>query len=55
VRVSDTPLSKEEGTAVARDLAERYDGDLSSANWRHIDVSSDNSVPACWESDDADW
>ncbi len=36
VRVSDTPLSKEEGTAVARDLAERYDGDLSSANWRHM-------------------
>jgi len=55
VRVSDTPLSTEEGTAVARDLAARYDGDMSSANWRHIDVSSDNSVPACWESDDADW
>jgi len=36
VRVSDTPLSKEEGTAVARDLAERYGGDLSSANWRHM-------------------
>jgi len=36
VRVSDTPLSKEEGTAVARDLAARYDGDMSSANWRHM-------------------
>jgi len=36
VRVSDTPLSKEEGTAVARDLAERYGGDMSSANWRHM-------------------
>jgi len=36
VRVSDTPLSTEEGTAVARDLAARYDGDLSSANWRHM-------------------
>jgi len=36
VRVSDTPLSTEEGTAVARDLAERYGGDLSSANWRHM-------------------
>jgi len=36
VRVSDTPLSKEEGTAVARELAERYGGDLSSANWRHM-------------------
>ncbi len=36
VRVSDMPLSTEEGTAVARDLAERYDGDLSSANWRHM-------------------
>ena len=36
VRVSDAPLSKEEGTAVARALAERYGGDLSSANWRHM-------------------
>jgi len=36
VRVSDTPLSKEEGTAVARELAARYGGDLSSANWRHM-------------------
>ncbi len=36
VRVSDTPLSNEEGTAVARDLAARYDGDMSSANWRHM-------------------
>jgi len=36
VRVSDTPLSKGEGTAVARDLAERFGGDLSSANWRHM-------------------
>jgi len=36
VRVSDTPLSTEEGTAVARELAERYGGDLSSANWRHM-------------------
>jgi len=36
VRVSDTPLSKEEGTAVARDLAARYGGDMSSANWRHM-------------------
>jgi len=36
VRVSDTPLSKEEGTAVARDLAERFGGDMSSANWRHM-------------------
>jgi len=36
VRVSDTPLSTEEGTAVARDLAARYGGDMSSANWRHM-------------------
>jgi len=36
VRVSDTSLSTEEGTAVARDLAARYDGDMSSANWRHM-------------------
>jgi hypothetical protein len=36
VRVSDTPLSNEEGTAVARDLAARYGGDMSSANWRHM-------------------
>jgi hypothetical protein len=36
VRVSDTPLSTGEGTAVARDLAERFGGDLSSANWRHM-------------------
>ncbi len=36
VRVSDTPLSTAEGTAVARDLAARYDGDRSSANWRHM-------------------
>ncbi len=36
VRVSGTPLSNEEGTAVARDLAARYGGDLSSANWRHM-------------------
>jgi hypothetical protein len=36
VRVSDTPLSTEEGTAVACDLAARYDGDMSSANWRHM-------------------
>ena len=36
VRVSDAPLSKGEGTAVARDLAERFGGDLSSANWRHM-------------------
>jgi len=36
VRVSDTPLSTEEGPAVARDLAARYDGDMSSANWRHM-------------------
>jgi len=36
VRVADAPLSKGEGTAVARDLAERFGGDLSSANWRHM-------------------
>jgi len=36
VRVSDTPLSNEEGTAVARELAERFGGDMSSANWRHM-------------------
>jgi len=36
VRVSDTPLSKGEGTAVARELAERFGGDMSSANWRHM-------------------
>jgi len=36
VRVSDAPLPKGEGTAVARALAERYDGDMSSANWRHM-------------------
>jgi hypothetical protein len=36
VRVSDTPLSQGEGTAVARDLAERFGGDMSSANWRHM-------------------
>ncbi len=36
VRVSDAPLSKGEGTAVARALAERYDGDMNSANWRHM-------------------
>jgi len=36
VRVSDTPLSTEEGTAVTRDLAARYGGDMSSANWRHM-------------------
>jgi len=36
VRVSDAPLSKGEGTAVARDLAARFGGDLSSANWRHM-------------------
>jgi len=36
VRVSDAPLSKGEGTAVARALAERFGGDLSSANWRHM-------------------
>jgi len=36
VRVSDTPLSTEEGTAVAHDLAARYGGDMSSANWRHM-------------------
>ncbi len=43
VRVSDAPLTKGEGTAVARALAERFGGDMSSANWRHIDVSSDNT------------
>ncbi len=36
VRVSDAPLSTGEGTAVARDLAARFGGDLSSANWRHM-------------------
>ncbi len=36
VRVSAAPLSNEEGTAVARALAERYGGDMSSANWRHM-------------------
>jgi len=36
VRVSDAPLSPGEGTAVARDLAKRFGGDLSSANWRHM-------------------
>ncbi len=36
VRVSDAPLSTGEGTAVARALAERFGGDLSSANWRHM-------------------
>ncbi len=36
VRVSDAPLSKGEGTAVARELAERFGGDMSSANWRHM-------------------
>jgi len=36
VRVSDAPLSKGEGTAVARALAERFGGDMNSANWRHM-------------------
>jgi len=36
VRVSAAPLSKGEGTAVARALAERFGGDLNSANWRHM-------------------
>jgi len=36
VRVSDAPLSTGEGTAVARALAERFGGDMSSANWRHM-------------------
>ncbi len=36
VRVSDVPLSQGEGTAVARALAARFGGDLSSANWRHM-------------------
>jgi len=36
VRVADAPLSTGEGTAVARDLAARFGGDLSSANWRHM-------------------
>jgi len=36
VRVSDTLLSTAEGTAVARDLAARFGGDMSSANWRHM-------------------
>ncbi len=36
VRVSDAPLSTGEGTAVARELAERFSGDMSSANWRHM-------------------
>jgi len=36
VRVSDAPLSTGEGTAVARDLAARFGGDMSSANWRHM-------------------
>jgi len=36
VRVSDAPLSTGEGTAVARELAERFGGDMSSANWRHM-------------------
>jgi len=36
VRVSDAPLSTGEGTAVARDVAARFGGDLSSANWRHM-------------------
>jgi len=36
VRVSDTPLSNGEGTAVSRALAARFGGDMSSANWRHM-------------------
>ena len=36
VRVSDVPLSNGEGTAVARQLAARFGGDMSSANWRHM-------------------
>jgi len=36
VRVSDAPLSQGEGTAVARALAARFGGDMSSANWRHM-------------------
>ncbi len=36
VRVSDAPLSKGEGTAVARALVARFGGDMSSANWRHV-------------------
>jgi len=36
VRVSDTPLSNGEGTAVARQLAQRVGRDIISANRRHM-------------------
>jgi hypothetical protein len=35
VRVSEQPISQEEATAAAKILAERYGGDLNSADWRH--------------------
>ena len=35
VRVSNMPISKEIATTVAVILAERYDGDRNSADWRH--------------------
>ncbi len=35
VRLSPEPIAPALATAAARELAERYDGDLNSATWRH--------------------
>ncbi|MBW4473952.1 MAG: MobA/MobL family protein [Stenomitos rutilans HA7619-LM2] len=36
VRLSDQPIPKEQATAAAKILAERYGGDPNSADWRHF-------------------
>jgi RepB DNA-primase from phage plasmid len=36
VRVSDTPLEPAIASAIARSLARTYEGDLASADWRHL-------------------
>ncbi len=54
VRVSPTPIEPTLATMTARLLAERYDGDPASADWRHLDVSSDNTPSSQWAIDHGD-
>jgi len=54
VRLTRDPLAPEVATAAARDLAARYGGDPASADWRHLDVSSDNTPSIQWAIDHGD-
>jgi hypothetical protein len=45
VRVAAEPIPPAVATEVGRELATRYGADMNSANFRHLDVSSDHPMP----------